>query len=103
MIGNVGGSNDVIARMLCLGLALAILGIGISQASLTLMVLAALLVAMSLARLKTADVARAPIPRTSSGCSDESVSSRAMMIAVGAAGLSALAVALGSGDALVGI
>ena len=93
----------MIARWACLVVALAILGIGISEASLALVVVATALTALLLARIQTIEPglhgkALCTLPRNGRG-----IVSRAMLLAVGAAGLSSVAVALGSGDSLVGL
>lgn len=93
----------MIARTICLVVAVAVLGIGIRQASLALVVLAAALVAVSLARRGSDGPAITSAPGDDSACFRRAVLPRALMLVVVAVGLSGLAVAIGSGDSYVGI
>jgi len=93
----------VIARTIGLVVAIVVLGVGIAQASLTLVAMATVLVAISLARRGAVKPAERIKSDDAPACSRSSVPSRALMLVVVATGLSGFAVALGSGDSFVGI
>lgn len=99
----------MIARLICLVAGAAVLAVGISQASLLLVMLATALVAVSLVRLRETEPARPPeasqdVRREAAGdaeaaaCTRHSVLPRALTIASCAAGLSGVAIALGSAE-----
>lgn len=93
----------MIARLSGFVVGAAILGVGIFQASLALVGLGTAIVALALVRRGAAETVRGAGTREEAACTRRSVVPRALTWVVCAAGLSGVAVALGSGDSLVGL
>lgn len=93
----------MIARLTGLVAGAVVLGVGISEARLALVGLGTAIVTLALVRVGAAETARGSgTGGDETCCARRSVLPRAMTWAVCAAGSSGLAIALGSGDALVG-